>query len=248
MSFKKVAVEASKAAGKIHLEYFNKELKISTKETKYDRLTIADIEAEKKIVSIIRKNFPEHNILAEEKKYKKTNSPYLWIVDPLDGTNNYSHALPIYSVSIAVVKNDDVILGCVFDPSRNELFFAEKGKGSTLNGKKITVSQSRNWNELILITGFYYDRGLPMLRTLDNIRHFLQKGILGIRRLGSAALDLCYVACGRADGFWEFYLNPWDFAAGKLIVEEAGGRVTDKEGKKVEIKPSFIVASNNDLL
>ena len=247
MTFKQTAIKAAKAAGKIHLKYFNKKLEIKTKSGHQDRVTIADTESEKKIVSIIKKHFPEHNILAEEAKYKKTDSEYTWIIDPLDGTNNFSHGMPIFCVSIALAKNDKIILGVVYDPIRKELFSAESGKGATLNGKKISVSKNTELKDCLLITGFYYDRGVPMLKNLVNIKHFFLNGILGLRRLGSAALNLCDVACGRADGFWEFYLNTWDFAAGMLIVEEAGGKVTNKSNDELKIKPSYVVASNGKI-
>lgn len=244
MSYKDLAIKAAKAAAKIHLKYFDKGVEIQSKGKEQDRVTVADIESEEKIAGIIKKECPDHNIIGEEGKYEKTSSPYTWIIDPLDGTNNFSQGLPIFCVSIALAKDDEIILGVIHDPTRNEMFLAQKGKGATLNGKKISVSSISSLGKSILITGFYYDRGQPMLDTLDNIKTFLLKGITGIRRLGSAALDLCYIASGRADGFWEFTLNPWDFAAGKLIVEEAGGRVSDKEGKEVNLKESYIVASN----
>ena len=193
---------------------------------------------------MVRKKYPDHNILGEEGKYAKTNSTYTWIIDPLDGTNNFAHGIPIFCVSIAVERNGEVLLGVVYDSSRKEMFMAEKGKGAFLNGKKISVSRRSELRDCMLATGFYYDRGKNLVETLDQIREFYQTGIIEIRRLGSAALDLCYVACGRYDGFWEFTLNPWDFAAGKLIVEEAGGKVTDRDGNDPGIRKSYIVSSN----
>ncbi|MCK5282364.1 MAG: inositol monophosphatase [Nanoarchaeota archaeon] len=240
-----IAIEAAKAAGRIHLKYFDTDLKIKTKQGEsHNRVTIADTESEKKIVSMIKKHFPGHNFLGEENKYEKTDSEFTWIIDPLDGTNNYSHSFPIFCVSIALAKKGEIILGIVYDPLRNELFTAEKGKGAYLNNKRIKVTDNTDLKECILITGFYYDRGERLIRTLEDIRTFFSKLILGMRRTGSAALDLCYVASGRVDGFWEFLLNPWDFAAGKLIIEEAGGKATDKGGNKLLIKPSYVVASN----
>jgi myo-inositol-1(or 4)-monophosphatase len=243
----KIAIKAAKEAGKIHLKYFNTALKIKTKSCHRDRLTKADLESEKKIVSTIRKAYPDHNILAEENHYKKTGSDYTWIIDPLDGTNNFSHNLPIFCTSIALARKDDLIAAAIYDPIRKELFTAEKGRGAFLNGKRISVTKTSNLKDSLLVTGFYYDRGKPMLQTVENIRRFLLKKVLGIRRLGSAALDLCNVACGRMDGFWEFFLNTWDFAAGMLLIEEAGGRVTGKKGKKKGLKSGFIVASNKKI-
>jgi len=226
---REVAVRAAKSAGKIHNYYFRKGFTISTKSGIHDRVTDADIDAEKKIVSLIKKKYPDHNFLCEEDSYEKTTSPYTWIIDPLDGTNNFSHYLPIFCVSIALAYKGEIILGVIYDVTRDELFYAEKGKGAFLNGKKISVTKEQGLLGSLLVTGFYYDRSKRILVTLQNIERFFKQNILGIRRLGSAALDLCYVACGRMDGFWEFYLNPWDFAAGSLIVEEAGGLPINKE-------------------
>ncbi len=241
------AVLAVKEAGKIHKKYFNQKFEINTKGTPFDLVTVADIEAEKKIVEVIRGYFPEHNFLGEENNYDKTDSEYKWIIDPLDGTNNFAHSLPIFCVSIALAKNDKLLLGVIYDPLREELFYAEKNKGAFLNGQKISVSDIDKLAGSLLITGFYYDRGKDMMETLDKIRQFLQLNITGVRRLGSAALDLCYVACGRASGFWEYVLSPWDFAAGKLIVEEAGGNVTGRFGETVLLEKSYIVASNGKI-
>ena len=242
-----VAVLAAKKAGAIHKKYFNKGVKATKKDKSFNLLTVADLEAEKEIVSIIRKNFPGHNFLAEENKYEKSDSEYTWIIDPLDGTNNFSSNIPIFCVSIALAKNDEVILGVIYDVTHNDLFSARKGGGAFLNGKKISVSSAEELNQSVLITGFYYDRGTEMRETLEKIQKFFSHNILGIRRFGSAALDLCFVACGRAAGFWEFELNVWDFAAGKLIIEEAGGKVTGRKGEAVPLKKSFVVASNSKI-
>ena len=247
INFLETAIFAAKEAGKIHKKYFNKNFEIKTKDTPFDLVTVADIEAEKKIVEVIRECFPGHNFLGEENKYEKTESEYIWIIDPLDGTNNFAHSLPIFCVSIALAKNDELLLGVIYDPLRDELFYAEKGKGAFLNEQIIGVSNTDKLAGSLLITGFYYDRGREMMETLDKIRQFLQLNITGVRRLGSAALDLCYVACGRASGFWEYILNPWDFSAGKLIVEEAGGIVTGRLGEIINLEKSYIVASNGKI-
>ncbi|NQT06263.1 MAG: inositol monophosphatase [Candidatus Omnitrophica bacterium] len=245
--FLNVAVKAAKAAGKIHLKYFDKDLKTKSKGRSFDLVTVADTETEKRIVSEIRSFFPDHNFLGEEDTYKKTGSKYTWIIDPLDGTNNFAHHVPIFCVSIALAKGDEVILGVIYDVTRNELFHTEKGKGAFLNKKRISVSSAENLRKAILITGFYYDRGDEMVMTLDTVKRFLELQVMGIRRFGAAALDLCNIACGRASGFWEFLLNPWDFAAGKLLVEEAGGRVTGPKGEDIGLKPSFLIASNGKI-
>ncbi|RLC35400.1 MAG: inositol monophosphatase [Candidatus Nealsonbacteria bacterium] len=248
MTYLKVAVKAAKKAGEIHKKYFNKGFKVKTKTSSFDLLTVADTESEKAIVSIIKKYFPEHNILAEEYKYEKTKSEYTWIIDPLDGTNNFASGLPIFCASVALARNDEVIAGVVYDVSRNELFYAQKNKGAFLNGKRIHVAGIKNLKRALLITGFYYSRGDEMIQTLNTIKRFFLKRIMGLRRLGAAALDLCYIACGRASGFWEFELSPWDFAAGKLLVEEAGGKVSGKNAEKVPLKKKYyIVASNGKI-
>ncbi len=241
------AVLAAKEAGKIHRKYFNQKLKINIKGTPFDLVTVADIESEKKIVEVIRGYFPGHNFVGEEEQYDNTDSQYTWIIDPLDGTNNFAHSLPIFCVSIALAKNDELILGVIYDALRDELFYAEKNKGAFLNEQKITVSDINKLAGSLLITGFYYDRGKDMMETLDKMKQFLQLNITGIRRFGSAALDLCYVACGRASGFWEYVLNPWDFSAGKIIVEEAGGEVSGRYGENISLQKSYIVASNGKI-
>jgi len=246
-NYQEVAKIALHKASRVLKFYFNKSITIKTKSAHFDQVTEADIESEKVIVQVIKKFFPRHNILAEENQYQGTDSEYTWIIDPLDGTNNFTHALPVFSISIALAQKQKVIMGLVYNPIRDELFTAQAGKGAFLNEKAIRVSENIKLKQSLLITGFYYDRSEHMKRTLKNIELFFEQGIMGIRRFGSAALDLAFIACGRADGFWEFCLNPWDFAAGKLILEEAGGKVTDLEGKSIAIKPSYIVASNGQI-
>ncbi len=248
MNYLDIAIKAAKKAGRIHKKYFQRGFKVKTKSASFDLLTIADTQAEKVIVSLIKEYFPRHNFLCEERAYAKTASEYTWIIDPLDGTNNYASGLPIFCASVALAKRDKVIAAAIYDVMRNELFYAQKGRGAFLNGRRIRVNMVGDFRRAILITGFYYDRGKEMLRTLEAIKGFLFKHILGLRRLGAAALDLCYVASGRAAGFWEFELSPWDFAAGKLIIEEAGGKVTGRRGEMVPLtERHFIVASNGKM-
>jgi myo-inositol-1(or 4)-monophosphatase len=248
MNYLDLAIKAAKEAGKIHLKYFQTDIAIKKKSSSFDLLTIADIEAEKAVVSLIKDNFGDHNILAEEAKYERSDCEFTWIIDPLDGTNNFASRLPIFCVSIALARENELLLGVIYDPTRDELFWAQKGKGAFLNGKPIQVTKLTTLEQALLITGFYYDRGKEMKRTLDDIEKFFSNHILGLRRLGAAALDLCYIASGRASGFWEFILSPWDFAAGKLLIEEAGGKVTNKEGQDFDIyQPSFVVASNSKI-
>jgi len=202
----------------------------------YDFTKVVDGEVKQKL---------EETISADENTYESTGSEYTWAIDPLDGTNNFVSGLPIFCASIALLRKNEVIAAAIYDVTRDELFYAQKNKGAFLNGKRIHVSSVDTFTKALLITGFYYSRGKEVLETLDAIKRFLFKRVIGLRRLGSAALDLCFVASGRATGYWEFELNPWDFAAGKLIVEEAGGKVTDSRGNKVNpCKKSFIVSSN----
>lgn len=244
----RVAIQAVLEAGRIHKKYFQGDCKTRSKGVSFDLVTVADTEAEAAAVALIRKQFPADNFLAEENTYPETGSAYTWIIDPLDGTNNFACGLPIFCASVAVAEGEEVIAGAVYDVTRNELFFAQKGRGAFLNNRRIRVNKARTLRQALLITGFYYDRGDKMIRTLETIKRFHFKQIIGIRRLGVAALDLCYVACGRAAGFWEFELSPWDFAAGKLIIEEAGGMVTGNNGEEPAVfKKHFIVASNKAL-
>ena len=243
-----IAIKAAKEAGRIHRKYFRGNFKCATKSSSFDLVTCADIKAEEAVVSLIQKHFPHHNFLAEENKYPATDSEYTWVIDPLDGTNNFACGLPIFCASVALVHNNKVVAGAIYDTMRNELFYAQKGKGAFLNGRRIRVNAADTLKKSLLITGFYYSRGKEVVETLDAVKRFLFKHILGIRRFGSAALDLCFVACGRAGGYWEFELSPWDFAAGKLIVEESGGKVTGRYGEKMPLdRRHFIVASNGKI-
>lgn len=240
-----VAIRAAKEAGSIHVRHFRSKVGHKEKTSSYDLVTAADLESEKKVVSVIRESFPDHNFLCEENRYEKTGSEYTWVIDPLDGTNNFASRLPVFCVSIALLKKEEPVLAVIYDPSRYEIFTAQKGQGAFLNGVKMGVSAADSLQKAILVTGFYYDRGEHMIGNLEWIKRFYLKHVMGIRRFGAAALDLAYVAAGRVSGFWEFNLSPWDFAAGKLLIEEAGGVVTTREGGPVPpFKSSFVVASN----
>ncbi len=248
MNYLELAIQAVKTAGGIHKKYFQGSYKLKTKSSSFDLLTSADTEAEEAVVSLIRRHFPGHNFLAEENKYPKTNSEYTWVIDPLDGTNNFACGLPIFCSSVALIHKGRALAGAIYDVTRDELFYAQAGKGAFLNGKPIQVNKAHTLKKSLLITGFYYSRGREVAETLDAVKRFLFQHVLGIRRLGAAALDLCYVASGRAAGYWEYELSPWDFAAGKLIVKEAGGKVSGRRGEELPWdKRHFIVASNGKI-
>ncbi len=232
----------AKEAGKILLKYFYNEKDIKLKSIS-NLVTNADKLSEEKIIELINKNFPTHSILSEEKGDIKKESPYQWIIDPLDGTTNYAHNNPYFSVSIALKKENSIILGVVYDPIRDELFSAIKGKGAFLNGKRIRVSQVKEIRDSLLAFGLPYELTLNEKNFISFIN--LSRRSHGVRRIGSAALELAYVSCGRLDGYWCKKLNIWDFSAGVLLVEEGGGKVTDFDNNIVSLKESSIVASNS---
>lgn len=208
-----------------------------------DIVTEADLAAEKLIVDKIRSLYPGHDILAEESPATSLGSPFRWIVDPLDGTTNYSHGYPVFCVSIALEIQGVCVLGVVYDPMREEMFTAVKGQGAFLNGEPITVSRTEEISRSLLATGFPYD---IRSSSENNMNYFwvMAMNAQAIRRAGSAALDLAYVAAGRFDGFWELKLKPWDMAAGCLLVSEAGGRVTDLRGGDFVLDAPHVMASN----
>lgn len=208
-----------------------------------DIVTDVDRKSEALIIDAIKKAFPGHGILAEESPEVKQDSPFKWIIDPLDGTTNYSHGFPFFCVSIGFEISGEVAFGVVYDPMMNELFTAEKGKGATLNGKKTGVSTIGELGKSLLATGFPYDLRSSKDNNLDRFSEFSLKA-QAIRRAGSAALDLCYIASGRFDGYWEMKLKPWDVAAGSLIVSESGGAVTDFSGGPFSIYGKECLASN----
>jgi myo-inositol-1(or 4)-monophosphatase len=209
----------------------------------FDYVTEIDKVSEQLIISSIKKYFPSHEILAEESGKNKNTNTYRWLIDPLDGTTNFIHGNPHCSISIALQKEEQIILGLIYDPFRDELYYAEKGKGAYVNNKRIYVSKQEKLSSCLIATGFPF----KCRHLLDQYWYVLSEifmGISGIRRTGSAALDLAYVACGRFDGFWELKLSPWDVAAGAIIIEEAGGKITDFEGKDNHIWTGDVVASN----
>lgn len=241
--FLPVAVEAARSAGQLLREALGGERHITYKGSPTNLVTEMDRRAELLIVGRLLQAFPDHGLLGEEGGERPGRSPYRWVIDPLDGTTNYAHGLPVYAVSIALERAGVIELGVGYDPSRDECFVAERGAGATLNGKPLAVSGTTELGESLLATGFPYDirtaaqTNLPEWAALSVRTH-------AVRRLGSAVLDLCYVAAGRFDGFWELRLGPWDVAAGGLIVLEAGGSVTDVAGGPWRIDGCGILASN----
>jgi len=239
-------IEISKEAGEIILEGYGKNIQIDYKSGENNLVTEIDKASEKLITDFIKKKYPSHSILAEEGSGVERGSEYLWVVDPLDGTTNFAHKLPIFSVSIGLQKNGETIAGAVYDVMRNVLYAAELGSGATANYETIKVSSNDNLSHSLLVTGFPYNKAENPDKVFGRFIAFI-KSARGVRRLGSAAIDFCYVASGVFDGFWEVYLNPWDICAGKLIAEEAGGIVTDFDGNQIDIYSKRILASNSKI-
>lgn len=241
---KSTLLKAAQAGADVIRSYFNGEFKIAVKAGGInDLVTEADHASEKAIFEVIKKDFPDHFILSEEAGALTMDSEYKWIIDPIDGTINFANGIPICAVSIALEKNGEIMMGAVYNPIMNEFFFAQKGFGSSLNDKKITVSNKADVIYGCFATGFPYSYIDTPNGPLQVFERFIRKGI-PVRRLGSAALDLCWVAAGRFDGYYEHKLNPWDSAAGFLIVEEAGGRVTNFKGERYSPYEPQIVATN----
>jgi myo-inositol-1(or 4)-monophosphatase len=238
------AAELAREAGALLLTYFERRVRVEYKAgpQEADVVTEADRASERRIVERIRARFPDHTIVAEEGGGRDTSSPYRWYVDPLDGTTNFAHSFPVFCVSLGLEREGQMIAGVVYDPTRDELFAAERGGGAYLNHRPVRVSQIEDLKSSLLATGFPTRK-----RTQSPNIHFYYQMTLashGVRRPGSAALDLSYVAAGRLEGFWEFGLNPWDVAAGWLIVEEAGGRVADMHGAPFTFASGSVAASN----
>jgi len=242
-NYTQFCINLAKKAGSELKNGFNTKFEINSKSRINDLVTEYDLIAEKVIIEEINKLYPDHSILAEESGLIDNKSEYQWIIDPLDGTVNFANKLGIFSTSIALKYKHEIISACVFNPISYELFFAEIGKGAFLNGEKINASSNNNIKTSFLVTGFPYNVNENPKNCLETFTRIVSNGI-PVRRLGSAALDLCFVAAGRFDGYWEVALKPWDMAAGKLILEEAGGKVTHYDGTNHEFKQESIIASN----
>lgn len=240
-----IAIEAARQAGWFLKQNVGKVYEVQQKAGQERNLvTEIDKKSEEIIISTIKRHYPSHHILAEEGGEKSHDaSHYKWIIDPLDGTTNFTHGLPVFCVSIALEFNNDVILGVIYDPNLNELFTAEKGRGAYMNGKRIAVSKTSSLRQSLLVTGFPYNIAENPNHAVERFIKFLMQA-QAVRRMGSAAIDLAYVAAGRYDGFWEVALNPWDMAAGALMVKEAGGTLSDFSGRAFNVYRKEIVASN----
>ncbi len=243
LEFERVAHAAAARAGALLRARHRERHLVSSKSSEVDLVTAVDREAERLILDHLLAAFPDHGVVAEESPARPGREPYTWYVDPLDGTTNFAHGYPQFAVSIALARDGELVLGLVHDPMREETFTALRGGGARLNGAPITVSETDELGRALLATGFPPDRRLRAAFYLTFVRLALERGQC-VRRAGAASLDLCYVACGRLDGFWEWKLHPWDLAAGRLIVEEAGGRVTDFEGGRHRLMGDETVASN----
>jgi myo-inositol-1(or 4)-monophosphatase len=241
----RIAIEAAVQAGSFIKSHIGKAKTIGYK-GEINLVTDVDRKAEKRIIRHLKKHTPSFDILAEESSGKCGNGDCRWVIDPLDGTTNFAHGFPFFCVSIALEEKGRPILGVVYDPMRDELFRAERGHGAFLNKKKMRVSQTAKLKNALLATGFAYDFKKARKSNVENFVHFIVAA-RAIRRAGSAALDLCYVACGRFDGFWELDLYPWDTAAGRLIVEEAGGTVSRLRGSAYSHYDKEILASNGKI-
>jgi myo-inositol-1(or 4)-monophosphatase len=237
---------AATAAGDLLKEYFERGFEVRAK-APADLVTTADLAAERRIAELIGEEFPAHAILGEEEHSGDTAAEYLWVVDPLDGTTNFAHGIPHFAVSIACLHNGRAVAGVISNPIRGDWYEVIRGGGAFHNGQRLEVGRQQQLSEVLIATGFYYDRGAMMEATLSAIRDVFRQNIHGIRRFGTASLDLAQVAGGQFGGFFEYLLSPWDFAAGALLVEEAGGRVTTCQGSTLPLAKTSLLASNGVL-
>lgn len=241
-ALKQTAIEAALAAGEVAKRGFGQTKHVATKSNATDLVTEFDRQAQKVILDIVRARYPDHDILAEEGDSKQTGSPFLWAVDPIDGTTNFVHNVPLFCVSICVLHEQQPLVAVVWAPCLEELFVAVRGQGATCNGERLHVSNTTTLEQSVMATGFSYRHALRQ-QNLNPFNHFVLNS-RAVRRIGSAALDLCWVGMGRFDGYWELDLNPWDVAAGWLVVLEAGGQLSDLEGQPLRVQQGGLVASN----
>jgi myo-inositol-1(or 4)-monophosphatase len=240
-SFLETAADIAREAGSLLAHYYSRGIGFELKGA-FDLVTEADRASEKLVVERLHTHFPTHTVLGEEGGLRDKSSDYCWYVDPLDGTTNFAHGFPMFNVTLGLARGGELVAGVIYDPLRDEMFTAELGGGAYLNGRRISVSQVTGIEHALLATGF------PSRKRHENVNvHFFHQVAMathGVRRGGSAAIDLAYVACGRLDGFWEFGLNPWDMAAGLLLVREAGGRTTNMKGGPAELSGPHIAVTN----
>ncbi len=244
-NFLEVAKKAALASGEIQMQYLHQEKKVEFK-GEINLVTQVDKLCEKEIVAMIDSAFPTHDILAEEGSGVRKNSEYKWIIDPLDGTTNYAHSYPLFCTSIALEYKGEIVVGVVYEPHLKELFIAEKGAGARLNGGPIHVSKTEKLRQSLVSTGFAYNVKEQKENNINHFENFVMSS-QAVRRDGVAAVDLCYTAMGRFDGFWELDLYPWDVAAGFLMIQEAGGEVSDFKWKPFNVYMKQILASNHKI-
>jgi len=240
------AEAAARAGGEVASRYFRDGVTMRSKDVA-NLVSDADVEAEHAIAAVIRQTFPDHAILGEEAYAGDATAEHLWVVDPIDGTNNFAHAIPHFAVSVAYYRGGVAQCGVVLNPIRDEWHTAVRGQGAFHDGRPARVQEASRLDEVIVGVGFYYDRGAMMEATLAAIGDLKRKQIHGIRRFGTASLDLCAVGLGRYGAYFEYELSPWDFAAGRLFVEEAGGTVTTALGDPLPLARSSLLASNGTL-
>lgn len=257
----KICRQAAAAGAQIAHQYFidlpHAGIENKASELGYQGIvTKADVEAQEKIIQVIRDAFPDHQFLAEESQTEDSNEQFdtlaqlpkqLWVIDPIDGTNNFAHGISHYAISVAYYRDGVAQCGCIINPESNDEFICERGKGAWHNSQRASVNQHQRLSETILGVGFYYDRGSMMRATLDAIAECFEHRIHGIRRMGTAALDIVYVGLGRFGGFFEFQLAPWDFAAARLFLEEAGGTITTCVGSTLPLAKTSVLATNGRL-
>ena len=243
------AIRAARKGGDVLMRHLREGTTVREKATN-DLVSEADLESEEVIRQYLSELCPDHEFLAEESSFdlkEQSRAEHLWIIDPLDGTTNFAHGIPHFAVSIAYYKNGIAECGVVFNPARDELYTAIRGQGVWLNGRSFQVAETSSFSAMLIGVGFYYDRGEMMQSTLATIEALFKKKIRGIRRFGTASLDLCHVARGMYGAFFEYQLSPWDFAAGRLIVEEAGGQVTTAAGRPLPLDVTSVLASNGKI-
>ncbi len=244
------AQNLARQAGDLLCEYYEQRHEVERKSTDIDLVTEADLAAEALIVETIREQYPDHTILSEEGlgdlQEVVGETEYLWVVDPLDGTVNYAHRFPVWGVSLALAERGRVMVGVIYNPLLDELFWAERGQGAWLNGEAICVSEAQRLKDALLATGFAYKRATLEDNNLAEFNAVMPR-VQGVRRAGAAVLDLAYLAAGRLDAYWEMHLQPWDWAAGWLLIEEAGGVVTDLRGEPWALGKDAMAASNGPL-